>query len=288
MLSRTGVGIWLLQFSGQHRHGHCKTKYCRHQAPAVATPMLALTIRVVGHLPDRWMNALRSRKVPTCLHAKLHTSARKPEHAAHPAQMLKLRRSQEFPEIVGIGSSIPICGIVPSRPRTAALLDSDLEAARQHRGPPSMPPRQESTNRKRQTIPSRSRRTGAPQAAVPPDVPQASAHSGHPRSATVAADARPPGASAHPRRSEDASQARGPGPRWVRMASVTAGPARARAVTSGEQESQVTWHSPPRPRTPKRHGTGFEPLTRTAAPGLPPLPTREGETTLEYPPSSTA
>jgi hypothetical protein len=48
------------------------------------------------------MNALRSRKVPACLDAKLHTTARKPEHAAYPAQMLKLRKTYEFPEIVGI------------------------------------------------------------------------------------------------------------------------------------------------------------------------------------------
>jgi parallel beta-helix repeat protein len=39
------------------------------------------------------------------------------------------------------------------------------------------------------------------------------------------------------------------GPRWVRTASGTAGPRWARAVSVGERESQVTRHSPLRPRT---------------------------------------
>jgi hypothetical protein len=54
---------------------------------------------------------------------------------------------------------------------------------------------------------------------------------------------------------------RGRGPRWVRTASVTAGPWRARAVTVGERGSQVTCRSPPRPRPPKQPWTGFEPLS---------------------------
>jgi hypothetical protein len=52
---------------------------------------------VVGHLLTDGMNALRSRRVPAGLHAKLGTPARKPEHAAYPAQMLRLRRTHEFP-----------------------------------------------------------------------------------------------------------------------------------------------------------------------------------------------
>jgi len=52
--------------------------------------------RVVGHLLTDGMNPLRGRKLPACLHAKLDTTARKPECAAYPAQMLKLRRTHEF------------------------------------------------------------------------------------------------------------------------------------------------------------------------------------------------
>jgi hypothetical protein len=53
-------------------------------------------LRVVGHLLTDGMNPLRGRKLPACLHAKLDTTARKPECAAYPAQMLKLRRTHEF------------------------------------------------------------------------------------------------------------------------------------------------------------------------------------------------
>ena len=49
-----------------------------------------------------------------------------------------------------------------------------------------------------------------------------------------------------------------PGPCWVRTASATAGPRRAQAVTVGERESQVTRHSPLRPRTAKEAVPGFE------------------------------
>jgi hypothetical protein len=61
-----------------------------------------------------------------------------------------------------------------------------------------------------------------------------------------------------------ASRDRGhPGPRWVRAASETAGPRWAPAVTAGVPESQVTQHSPLRPRPAKQRGAGFEPLTLT-------------------------
>jgi hypothetical protein len=76
------------------------------------------------------------------------------------------------------------------------------------------------------------------------------------------------------------------GPRWVRGASETAGPRRARAVMLGECGSQVTGGPPFRPRTAKQHWTGFEPLSPSAA-GLPPLPTRQASprTGLTLPPS---
>jgi hypothetical protein len=46
-------------------------------------------------------------------------------------------------------------------------------------------------------------------------------------------------------------------PRWVRSASGTAGPRRARAVTVGESGAQVTGGPPLRPRTAKHQGIGF-------------------------------
>lgn len=114
----------------QHRHGQCKTKYCGRAAPAVATLMLPSQVGVVGHLLIAGMNPLRGRKLPACLHAKRDTTARKPEHAAYPAQMLKLRRTHEFPEIVVIERCTPICGMATSRPSTAGpFLNPDLEAA---------------------------------------------------------------------------------------------------------------------------------------------------------------
>jgi hypothetical protein len=65
------------------------------------------------------MNALQRHNVPPCLHAKLDTTARKPERAAYPAQMLKLHRTHEFPEIVCIGRCTPICGMATNRLSTA-------------------------------------------------------------------------------------------------------------------------------------------------------------------------
>jgi hypothetical protein len=56
--------------------------------------------------------------------------------------------------------------------------------------------------------------------------------------------------------------ARRPGPCWVRTASGTAGPRRARAVNVGESASQVRRRSPSRPWTAKQPGAGFEPLTQ--------------------------
>jgi hypothetical protein len=88
-----------------------------------------------------------------------------------------------------------------------------LTGPRGRQGRPAAPPLQALPGQKRPTghgkpIPSRSRRTGAP---------QASAHGGN-----------------------RAGRDRGyPGPRWVRAASETAGPRRARAVTTSEPESQA-------------------------------------------------
>jgi hypothetical protein len=48
------------------------------------------------------------------------------------------------------------------------------------------------------------------------------------------------------------------GPRWVRTAAGICGCGRSRAVTTGAKEPQVTRRSPPRPRTAKQHGGGFE------------------------------
>jgi len=48
----------------KHRHGQCRTKYCGRQAPAVATLVLAFRSKNGRSSPDRWMNALRTRKCP--------------------------------------------------------------------------------------------------------------------------------------------------------------------------------------------------------------------------------
>jgi hypothetical protein len=105
-------GIWLLESDHPPPAPPrpCKTKYCGRQAPAVATLMLAFAIRVLGNLLTDGMNALRGPKVPACLHAKLHTTARKPERVAYPARMLKLRRTHEFPAFVHIEPVKKICG----------------------------------------------------------------------------------------------------------------------------------------------------------------------------------
>ena len=103
-------GSWNTCRHHQHRHGQYKTNYCGREAPAVATLMLAFAIRTAGHLLTDGMNALRGRKLPACLHAKLDTTATKPEHAAYPAQMLKLRRTHEFPR-PSISSQVKkLCG----------------------------------------------------------------------------------------------------------------------------------------------------------------------------------
>jgi hypothetical protein len=67
-------------------------------------------LRAVGHLLPGGMNALRGRKVPACLHAKRDPIARKPEHAACPAEMPKLRRTREFPVPVHIEPVKKLCG----------------------------------------------------------------------------------------------------------------------------------------------------------------------------------
>jgi hypothetical protein len=100
--------------------------------------------RVVGHLLTDGMNALRGRKVPSYLHAKLHTTARKPEHASYPAQMLKLRRTNEFPENVYIGplyATLRDAHEPPSHSRT--FLNPGLWApTADHRPAPPSPPGQ--------------------------------------------------------------------------------------------------------------------------------------------------
>jgi hypothetical protein len=53
-----------------------------------------------------------------------------------------------------------------------------------------------------------------------------------------------------------------PGPYWVGIASGTAGPRWARAVTVGESRSQVAGGPSLRPRTAEQRWTGFEPLTQ--------------------------
>ena len=115
------------------------------------------------------MNALRGRKLPACLHAKRDPTARKPKHAAYPAQMLKLRRTHEFPDIFGIERCTPICGDGREPPQHSRIfLNPDLEAATADQQPAlqALPGRNRPTGNRR-PIPSRSRRTGAPQAAVP-------------------------------------------------------------------------------------------------------------------------
>jgi hypothetical protein len=69
---------------------------------------------------------------------------------------------------------------------------------------------------------------------------------------------------------------RAAGPCWVRTASGSGSPGRARAVTMGRKEPHRSPH-PQRPGPPPlEHGRpGFEPLTPTAAVGLRPLPTRQ-------------
>jgi hypothetical protein len=61
------------------------------------------------------------------------------------------------------------------------------------------------------------------------------------------------------------------GPRWVRTASGTAGPRRARAVTVGDSASQVTGPSSPRPCTAQQPGAGFESHPLRPAPAPPAL-----------------
>jgi hypothetical protein len=61
-----------------------------------------------------------------------------------------------------------------------------------------------------------------------------------------------------PRKLPKLAVARRPGPCWVRTASGTAGPRRARAVNVGESTSHVTGRSPSRPWTAKQPGAGFE------------------------------
>ena len=173
--------------------------------------MLVFAIRVVGHLLTDGMNPLRGRKVPACLHTKLDTTARKPEHAAHPAQMLKLRRTPEFPEIVCIERCTPICGIATNRLNTAGpFLNPDLEAAKADQRP---------------ALQALQAGIGQPETAD-------RFHPGH----------RGPKRRRRPRmEGPQPARDRGrPGPRRVRTPSRTPGPCRAPAGRAGGQEPQVT------------------------------------------------
>jgi hypothetical protein len=71
--------------------------------------------------PDRWDESLRRRKLPACLHRQTRHNRKETRTRAYPAQMLKLRRTHEFPETVYIGLCTPIGGM----PRTASA-QSDL------------------------------------------------------------------------------------------------------------------------------------------------------------------
>jgi hypothetical protein len=114
---------------------------------------------------------------------------------------------------------------------------------------------------------------------VPPPCPKqrsATVASGHQRTAAMPAELRHRRSTGGPTVLPKLAVAHGPGPRWVRTASGTAGPGRARAVNVGESSSQVKAASPPRPRTAKHPGAGFEshPAAAAAGPGGP-LPTRQ-------------
>jgi hypothetical protein len=152
---------------------------------------------------------------------------------AYPAQILKLRRTQDF--LFRLSASEAIrqsarCHEPPS-PQPDLLPQPGPRQGRPAAHPPN-PPRAETANRARQTDPVPGR--GGPERR-------------------------------RRRRTEGtgAGRDRGhPGPRWVRAASETAGPRWAPAVTAGVPESQVTQHSPLRPRPAKQRGAGFEPLLR--------------------------
>jgi hypothetical protein len=83
-----------------------------------------------------------------------------------------------------------------------------------------------------------------------------------------------------------AFEAPDPGPHWVREASETAGPRWAPTVTFGTAESQVRRLSALRPWMAHQHGIGFEPLIRTAAAVLWPLPTRQASPSRRWPSSA--
>jgi hypothetical protein len=65
--------------------------------------------------------------VPACLNLKLHTTAGNPKDAAYPAQMLKLRRTHEFPEVACIGRYEAICAYGPRGGRPGAEVASLAE-----------------------------------------------------------------------------------------------------------------------------------------------------------------
>jgi hypothetical protein len=128
----------------------------RSSSARVATLVLAFAVRVLGHPLTDGMNALTGRKLPTFLRAKLHTTARKPQHAAYPAEMPKLRRTQEFPEIVCIGRYTPICWMTTSRPQHQPDLPQprpEAATADQRACLQQALPGQETANQKRQTDP---------------------------------------------------------------------------------------------------------------------------------------
>jgi hypothetical protein len=186
--------------------------------------------------PDRRTNAVQNRKLPAHLHTKHDTTATKPEHAAYPAQMLKLRRTHEFSLRLSASAALPQSAGSP-RPALNTARPSSTRTyrpPRQTSGPPSKPPRAESANRARQTDPVPGR--GGPERRRRPRT-----EGPEPAEIVVAR---------------------------VRTPSRTPGPRRAAAGTAGVQEPQVTRYLPLRPGTAKPQRAGFEPLSLRYPPGL--------------------
>jgi len=133
-------GIWLLEYLSPPASARPRqTKYCGYcgrAAPAVATLVLAFAIRVVGHLLTDGMNPLLGRKLPACLHAKRDTTARKPEHVAYPAQMLKLCRTHESLRLSVSNAVHQSAGMATDRLNTAGPSSTrGLEAAKADQRP---------------------------------------------------------------------------------------------------------------------------------------------------------
>jgi hypothetical protein len=108
----------------------------------------------------RWSRMLT--RLP--IHQTWHDRNENPKQAAYPVQILKLRRTREFPENVRIGGSTPICAMhePPSTQPDPPQPDPKGHHSRPSGLPPS-PPAEESANRARQTDPGPGR--GAPSAA---------------------------------------------------------------------------------------------------------------------------